>query len=83
MQAKKTGNRKKDVFVPILFLYFDKYLYKILIYNVLLYIKITFSRFAQKDSAKHFHQQYVLDLQPIGDKVRKCFQYFNKTLGVL
>ena len=46
MQAKKTGNRKKDVFVPILFLYFDKYLYKILIYNVLLYIRITFTRFS-------------------------------------
>ena len=45
MQAKKTGNRKKDVFVPILFLYLEKHLYKILIYNMLLYIKITFSRF--------------------------------------
>lgn len=43
--SKKTGNRKKDVFVPILFLYFDKYLYKTLIYNVLLYNKITFTRF--------------------------------------
>ena len=48
--SKKTGNRKKDVFVPILFLYFDKYLYKILIYNVLLYSKITFSRFAKSRS---------------------------------
>ena len=46
MQAKKTGNRKKDVFVPILFLYLEKHLYKILIYNMLLYIKITFTRFS-------------------------------------
>lgn len=45
MQAKKTGNCKKDVFVPILFLYLEKHLYKILIYNMLLYIKITFTRF--------------------------------------
>ena len=50
MQAKKSGNRKKDVFVPILFLYLEKHLYKILIYNMLLYIKITFARFMRADN---------------------------------
>ena len=33
--SKKTGNRKKDDFVPILFLYFEKHLCKINIYSVL------------------------------------------------
>lgn len=55
MQAKKTGNRKKDVFVPILFLYFDKHLYKTLIYSVLLYNKITFTRFQYKIISKRFY----------------------------
>lgn len=56
VQAKKTGNRKKDVFVPILFLYLEKHLYKILIYNMLLYIKITFTRFnLQNNTSSTFY----------------------------
>ena len=58
MQAKKTGNCKKDVFVPILFLYLEKHLYKILIYNMLLYIKITFTRF-RADKYNRLYIRYV------------------------
>lgn len=54
MQAKKTGNRKKDVFVSILFLYLEKHLYKIFIYNMLLYIKITFSSSVYEKSTTSF-----------------------------
>lgn len=43
--TKKTGNHEKNVSVPVLFLYFESYLCKMLIYSVLLYIKITFTRF--------------------------------------
>ena len=59
MQAKKTGNCKKDVFVPILFLYLEKHLYKILIYNMLLYIKITFTRFLYENKLHFPCIQYV------------------------
>ena len=45
MQPKKREITKKNVSVPVLFLYFKSYLYKTLIYSVLSYIKITFSRF--------------------------------------
>lgn len=45
VQPKKREITKKNVSVPILFLYFESYLCKILIYSILLYIKITFSRF--------------------------------------
>lgn len=43
--TKKTGNHEKNVSVPILFLLIDDCLCKTLIYSILLYIKITFSRF--------------------------------------
>ena len=45
MQPKKREITKKNVSVPVLFLYFKSYLYKTLIYSVLSYIKITFTRF--------------------------------------
>ena len=45
MKKKKREITKKNVSVPVLFLYFKSYLYKTLIYSVLSYIKITFSRF--------------------------------------
>ena len=46
MQPKKREITKKNVSVPVLFLYFKSYLYKTLIYSVLSYIKITFTRFS-------------------------------------
>jgi len=48
MQPKKREITKKNVSVPVLFLYFKSYLYKTLIYSVLSYIKITFSRLSAK-----------------------------------
>ena len=80
MQAKKTGNCKKDVFVPILFLYLEKHLYKILIYNMLLYIKITFTRFRNKDQRNTFtNLKYRRPARSDGTKVRKFYQTKNGT----
>ena len=45
VQPKKQEITKKNVSVPILFLLIDDCLCKTLIYSILLYIKITFSRF--------------------------------------
>lgn len=70
VQAKKTGNRKKDVFVPILFLYFGKYLYKILIHNVLLYSKITFSRYINKKTVTMTPKSQASCLHPFPEKER-------------
>ena len=54
MQPKKREITKKNVSVPVLFLYFKSYLYKTLIYSVLSYIKITFTRFINENKLKHF-----------------------------
>ena len=45
VQPKKREITKKNVSVPVLFLYFESCLCKMFIYSILLYVKITFSRF--------------------------------------
>ena len=50
VQPKKRGITKKNVSVPVLFLYFESSLCKMFIYSILLYIKITFTRFFTKAS---------------------------------
>ena len=59
MQPKKREITKKNVSVPVLFLYFKSYLYKTLIYSVLSYIKITFSRFQSKDKSDYTFINYM------------------------
>ena len=59
MQPKKREITKKNVSVPVLFLYFKSYLYKTLIYSVLSYIKITFTRFNRIEQLSA-SLQYVL-----------------------
>ena len=54
VQPKKREITKKNVSVPILFLYFESYSCKILICSILLYVKITFHRFlAMKSGVFH------------------------------
>lgn len=48
VQPKKREITKKNVSVPVLFLYFESCLCKMFIYSILLYIKTTFSRFNQR-----------------------------------
>ncbi len=82
VQAKKTGNRKKDVFVSILFLYLEKHLYKIFIYNMLLYIKITFSSSVYEKSTTSFTSLLTseggnsgLSISPHADKPSSIAQH--------
>lgn len=60
MQPKKREITKKNVSVPVLFLYFKSYLYKTLIYSVLSYIKITFYRFLIQGISQHALKVSVL-----------------------
>ena len=87
VQAKKTGNRKKDVFVSILFLYLEKYLYKILIYSMLLYIKITFSRFQTQDKAETLSNKKYVCLCRLFctglTKIKSFFYTTNRELALL
>lgn len=70
VQPKKREITKKNVSVPILFLYFKSYSCKMLIYSILLYIKITFTRFPKVRIIKWSpnHKTHLFTIEEICNK---------------